>query len=396
MTLPEVEVNRHSAEWLQKGFPWVYPNEVVRAPRGCGAGRVVRIHGAGGTSLGTGIWDDGWIAVRRFRPDDGPLDEAWIRGRVAGAVERRRAGLPPGTTAWRAVHAENDDLPGVRVDVWDQEVTVLLDSPSLTTLSVPLARALQGILGPRVIRQGWRPDPREKVGPWMADESCAVVEGTEGSPECTVHERGRAFLVRPGAGMDAGLFPDMRENRAWLDPWWAGATVLNLFAYTGAFSVFAALGGARRVVTEDLARVAITRARANFAANGLDPDGWEFCQEDAFHALDRFRRAGERFDRVVADPPSFSRSGASVFSAERDTARLVAACCRVLAPGGLLVLGNNQGTFSPREFQEAVRQGAWKARRDLRLVHTGSTPADYPASLTFPEGRYLKFWVLMG
>jgi len=391
MQTSEVTVNGHSTEWLQKGFPWVYPNEIAQTPKGLSRGRAVRIRGAGGVSLGTGLWDDGWLSIRRMRLDDGPLDAAWCAARVDAALSRRQGHIPPATTAWRAIHAENDDLPGLRVDVWDTEVTVLLDSPALEGLLPLLVPVLVDRLRATAVHLDWRIDPRDTQ---PASVRRRVVQGTPAA--CRVQERGVVFEVEPSLGLDAGLFPDMRDNRAWLDPWWDGATVLNLFAYTAAFSVFAARGGARRVVTEDLARTALTRAEANFRANDLDPDRFEFWQEDAFKALDRVRRQGVVFDRVVADPPSFSRAGDGAFVGERDTARLVAACARVLAPGGLLILGNNQGSFSPHQFQEAARQGAWKARRDLRLVHTGTTPVDFPASLSFPEGRYLKFWVLQG
>ena len=131
-------------------------------------------------------------------------------------------------------------------------------------------------------------------------------------------------------GPDVGLYTDMRDLRAWLEPYWGGARVLNTFAYTGAFSVAAARGGASEVVTVDLAAPAIARAEQNFRANDLATEPHTFLVSDVWKALDRFRRKGERFDRVILDPPSFARGGDGGFQTKRDYPRLVAAACRVL------------------------------------------------------------------
>jgi 23S rRNA (cytosine1962-C5)-methyltransferase len=168
---------------------------------------------------------------------------------------------------------------------------------------------------------------------------------------------------------------------------------LNLFAFTGAFSVFAARGGATEVVTADLSATAIARGRGNLALNGLDGPGLEYEQDDSFRLLDRYRRRGRRFDLVLADPPPSSHGPGGHFSVERDLGRLTAACLRVLDEDGLLVLACNQGSVAPRAFQKAVEQGASRAGRRLYLLHGGSQPPDFPAAVHFPEGRYLKFGV---
>ena len=197
-------------------------------------------------------------------------------------------------------------------------------------------------------------------------------------------------------GLDAGLYPDMRELRRWLSPYWKGRAVLNTFAYTGAFSVAAAMGGASRVETVDLAAPAIERAKKNFAMNGLDVEDHGFWVEDTFKALDRFRRKGVSFDLVILDPPSFAHGPNGVWSVERELARLVASSLRVLKPGGWILVATNQGSISPKEFQKLIKAGSAKAGRNLRLIHQGSHSHDFPAALAFPESRYLKAWVLEG
>jgi len=211
-----------------------------------------------------------------------------------------------------------------------------------------------------------------------------------------VLERGVKVAVEPWLGHDVGLYCDMRDLRAWMEPHWRGKRVLNTFAHTGMFSVVAARHGAREVVSVDLSERYLARARANFELNGLDPSRHVFDSRDTFKVLDARRRKGDRFDVVIADPPSFSHSKDGRWSAKRDFPRLVAASLRVLQDGGWLIVASNQGKVSPKEFLQQIQQGAHKAGRPLRLLHEASTPIDFPAALDFPESRYLKAWVLAG
>lgn len=376
-------MNGYSARWLRQGFPWVYTAEVVGAAPVPGTEVALLAPDRG--PLGTGIADEGWIAVRRFRADAGPVAEV-LPARVAQAWELRRGALPADTTAWRWIHAENDALPGIRVDVWGEHLVVSLDSPSLLRLVDPLCAAMAPFHPARSIHVGWRPDKRD---PRVFPEPPGRVRGdAPGTVE--VHERGVRFLVEPAARKDIGLFPDMRDNRVWLDPGWADRDVLNLFAHTGAFSVFAARAGAR-VVTVDLSRPALARARENFALNGLDPG--EILEEDVFRVLDRFRRQERHFDRVLLDPPGHSHGADGSWSGEQDYPRLVAAACRVVRPGGWLIAASNLGSVSRKEFQGFLSEGARKAGVSLQVIHEGSPAPDFPAAVHFPEARYLKFVV---
>lgn len=376
-------MNGYSARWLRQGFPWVYTAEVVGpAPV---PGNEVTLVGPDRAPLGAGIADEGWISVRRFRADAGPVAEV-LAARVADAWHTRRGALPPDTTAWRWIHAENDALPGIRVDVWGEHLVVSLDSPSLCCLLDPLIAAMAGFLAPRSVHVGWRPEGRD---PRVFPEPPGCVRG-EAPGTVEVMERGVRFLVEPAARKDIGLFPDMRDNRAWLDPHWRDRDVLNLYAYTGAFSVFAARAGGR-TVTVDLSKPALARARENFALNGLDAG--EVLEEDVFRVLDRFRRQERRFDRVILDPPGHSHGSDGSWSGEQDYARLVAAACRVVRPGGWLVAASNLGSVSRKEFQGFLADGARKAGVTLQVVHEGSQAPDFPAAVHFPEARYLKFVV---
>jgi len=386
-----VIVNGYSSEWLAKGFDWVYPAEIVGKRGETASGTVVQIFSQDGRHMGVGVASAGKVAVRRFRSDAGPVDRDFIVGRLAAARARRSVGSE--TTCWRWVHGENDDLPGVRIDVWGSTATVAIDHPSLSFMIPWLVEGMTTDDQFETIWETTRPEHNDdRESPELG--RCIFGEGENAT--VVVKELGLSFNVQPQMGLDAGLYPDMRAVRAWLRPHWDGKRVLNTFAYTGAFSVAAAAGGAARVETIDLAPSAVTRAQDNFRLNGLDVEAHGFWAEDTFVALDRFRRAGTEFDVIVVDPPSFAHGPTGVWSVEKDLSRAVAGCLRVLAPNGLILVATNQGSMSPKEFQKLIKAASLKASRRLRLVHQGTTPHDIPAALDFPESRYLKAWVLQG
>jgi 23S rRNA (cytosine1962-C5)-methyltransferase len=387
---PTLRVNGYSADWLRKGFPWVYPKEVVgdRPPAG-----EVRVVGPDGATLGTGLTDDGWIAARVYRHDGGPLDEAWLRGALDQAAALREQVVDPGTDALRLVHGENDGIPGLRVDRWGHAFTLVLDSPALGPLVPGVVAWLRERFAPRAVYLCYRPDPRDERDLSAAEPRPGLIDGRALTADIRVTERGMAMLVRPWEGPDVGLYTDMREVRAWLEPHWGGARVLNTFAYTGAFGVAAALAGASEIVTVDLSTAYLDRFEANLRANELPPEPHEILAEDTFKALDRFRRQGRLFDRIVLDPPSFSRSSEGAWSAKRDYPRLASAAMRALEPGGWLIAASNQGQLSPRDFRGFVVEAARRAdRRAQEIAWLGQAP-DYPAGTWFPEGRYLKVGV---
>lgn len=387
-----VVVNGYSEGWLKQGFPWVYPAEVVARPHGLKPGKRVSLADARGEHLGEGIWDEGFVAVRRFRTDKGPIDRALLDERIVQAQALRDAVVEHDTTAYRLVNGENDGLPGVRVDVYGHYAVISLDSPSLEGLLGPLCDVLEQRLGPRGIHLAWRPDPREPEARAVVQQA-GPLRGHPAPSDIRVTERGVGCLVRPGAGKDIGLYTDMRSNRAWLEPTWGGQRLLNLFAHTGMFSVCAAMAGATETVSVDLSEAYLDRAQANFRTNQLDPDQHTFIEGDVRRVLDRFRRTDERFGRVLLDPPSFSHGPEGVLATKRDYPRLVSASLRVTEPDGWFIGALNLGEVNPRDFHGMVRDGARKAGRRLQLLFEGGQAPDHPAAVDWPEGRYLKFGV---
>jgi 23S rRNA (cytosine1962-C5)-methyltransferase len=391
----QLPLRKDLARHLRAGHPWVFRRAVERAPSRLPAGAIVDVT-EDGRFVARGYYDPlSAISVRILtREPAEAIDAAFWRRRVARALALRRE-LVAGTTGYRLVHGEGDGLPGVIVDRYDRFLVLKLYSAGLTPHRAEIVEALraevEGIAGvfgrDEIPRDDGEDDDGAPAG--------RVLWGAEPPARIAIDEHGMAMLVDVRRGQKTGHFLDQRENRSMVRALAAGrAEALNLFSYTGGFSVAAAMGGARHVVSVDVDRDAVALARENFRANGLDPADHAFAAEDCFELLSRYKKEGRRFELVVCDPPAFAKSQKAVEAALAGYASLNRAALAVLAPGGLLVTASCSARVSAEQFADAVKEAAYKARVDLALVRETRQPPDHPISLQFREGRYLKCLVL--
>ena len=391
----ELALQKDLARHLRAGHPWVFRKAIERAPRGLPAGSIVDVTD-GGRFVARGYFDPhSAISVRILtREPAEAVDAAFWRRRVARAVALRRE-IVHGTTGYRLVHGESDGLPGVVADLYGRFAVLKLYSAGLTPHRADIVEALREEAGSLAGVYGRDEIPRDDDEEEGGAPVGRVLWGAEPPERIEIDEHGMKLLVDVRRGQKTGHFLDQRENRRMVRELARGRVeALNLFGYTGGFSVAAALGGARHVVTVDVDREAIALARENFRANGLDPADHAFAAEDAFELLARLRRQGRRFDLLVCDPPAFAKSQRAVDAAVAGYASLHRAALAVLAPGGLLVTASCSARVSAEQFTDAVKEAAFKARVDLQLVGETRQPADHPVSLQFREGRYLKCLVL--
>jgi 23S rRNA (cytosine1962-C5)-methyltransferase len=389
-----LELKKDLVRHLRAGHPWVFSKALARPPRGLPAGTVVDVT-EGDRFVARGYLDPhSAIAVRVLTRDEGEaVDAAFWRRRVARALALRRE-LVRGTTGYRLVHGESDGLPGVVADRYDRFAVLKLYSAGLTPWRGAVVEALRAEAGDLAGVYGRDEVPRDDDDEGGAPAG-RVLWGAEPPERIAVDEHGTTILVDVRRGQKTGLFLDQRENRRLVRELARGRPeALNLFGYTGGFSVAAALGGSTHVVTSDLDADALALARETFRANGLDPADHAFAQGDAFDLLALYKRQGRRFDLVVCDPPAFAKSQKAVEGALAGYASLNRAALQVLAPGGLLVTCSCSARVSAEQFTEAVKEAAFKARVELSLVAETRQPADHPVSLQFREGRYLKALVL--
>jgi 23S rRNA (cytosine1962-C5)-methyltransferase len=391
----ELRLQKDLARHLRAGHPWVFRKALEKAPKGLAAGAIVDVTD-GARFVARGYFDPhSAIQVRVLtREPAEEIDAAFWQRRVARALALRRE-LVHGTTGYRLVHGESDGLPGVVADRYERFAVVKLYSAGLTPHRAAIVEALrtagEGLVGIYGRDEIPRDDDEEEGGA----PAGRVLWGAEPPERIAIGEHGMTVLVDVRRGQKTGHFLDQRENRRMVRALAEGRPeALNLFAYTGGFSVAAALGGAKHVVSVDVDADAIALARENFRANGLDAADHAFAVEDAFEILARYKREGRRFDLVVCDPPAFAKSQRAVDAAVAGYASLNRAALAVVAPGGLLVTASCSARVSVEQFTDAVKEAAFKARVDLQLVAETRQPPDHPVALQFREGRYLKTLVL--
>ena len=372
---PKVILRKNLGRALRQGHPWVFRDALVEAPA-IPSGTMVVVAGRDGRPLAHGYWDaTGPIAVRILDLQPPRDAHALICDRLRQALAKRLARLDRDkTNAFRWVHGEADVLPGIHVDLYDHVAVVRFDGAGARAFYRDLDRTLADCSAPLALSQVV---DREQRG------------GNLG--EIEVRENSIRFIVDLGRGQKGGLFLDQRENRLAVAGRAAGKSVLNLYGYTGGFSLYAAAAGAARTDTVDIAQPALATARRNFQLNHLSLDHAGFHATDALVFLDEAARRAKRWDIVVSDPPSFAPSRRALPAARRAYARLHRLAATVVAPGGLLCAASCSSHFPRDEFLSSVEQGAAAAGRTFRLESVTGAGFDHPALPAFPEGDYLKF-----
>ena len=380
---PTLELPGQLKRGLQAGHPWVYRDHV---PRGFQAASGTWVKVRAGSYSAFALWDEtSRIALRLFSELQVP-DANWVRERLAQALALRRSLLDEQTSAYRLLYGEGDGIPGLTVDVYGSFAVIVTYADSLEAVVPWVVRALvellklHGIVRRARVRDGEPP-------------RLEVLHGRLPPRDLIIAEHGVRMQVDLFLGQKTGLFLDHRENRRFMGELCAGKRVLNLFSYTGAFSLYAARAGATSVTSVDMSQPAARAARANFELNGLDPDQHEFLSEDVFEFLERTRQAGKTYDTVICDPPSFANSREQLKNALRAYVRVNSAGLRVLETSGLYAAASCTAQVSIEAFRGALAEAAVNAKRRFQIVHDAAHAPDHPIFAGHPEGRYLKFIV---
>lgn len=390
-----VEIAARAVHAVRRGHPWVYRDAVARAPKDIDEGEVVElVHGA--ESLGTGLWDPtSAIAIRvHERPDarrggrSPRIDVGSFARRIEAAVARRDAlFVLAHTDAFRLVHGEGDRVPGLVVDRYAHVAVVRTDGAAIAAWLDRLVPVLIAALKPRGITSLVVRDGGEGTS---GASKMRHLHGDDPPDTLRVRENGMVMEVDLARGQKTGAFLDQRDNRLRVRALAGGrARALNLFSYAGGFSLAAALGGSREVVSVDVAAGAHATAQRSFRANDLDPGAHGFVTADAFDWLEKAAARDDRFDLVVSDPPSFAPNERSVGRALAAYTRLHRLCAAVLAPGGVLCAASCSSHVGLEAFLGTLDDAAL-GRSDMVVRGAYGPPADHPTLAAFPEGRYLK------
>ena len=377
--------------------PWIFSGAVARLVGEPAPGDLVTVADHNGAALATGYYNaQSQIQVRllSWEPERA-IDEGFWRGRLQQALEGRstiskeaESGNTP-TTALRLVNAEADGLPGLVVDRYGDYVVMQCLTLGIELRKDSLVEMLVDLLHPAGILERSDVDVRVKEG---LQPVVKTLYGDEPPAELTIQENGFGFLVDVHRGHKTGFYLDQRDNRVAVGrrPIMAGREVLNVFAYTGAFGVFAAAVGAKQIVQVDSSVAALETAERNMQLNGFERPEDEYIAGDAFEVLRYFRDEGRQFDAVILDPPKFAHSQAQVQRAARGYKDLNWLALRLLRPNGILATFSCSGLVSAELFQKIVFGAALDAGRDVQIMQYLGQAADHPILLSFPESAYLK------
>ena len=386
-----VILRRGKEESLKRFHPWIFSGAVMNLEGNPEEGDVVTVLDSQHNFLCQGHWQVGSIAVRVLTFEQEPIDDAFWQKRLGEALGVRQAiGLADSEAGdtYRLVHGEGDLLPGLVIDVYGKTAVMQAHSVGMHVSREQIAVALKLVMGERLDSIYYKSETTLPIK--------AAIDGGNGfllgeSHTDVAVENGLRFHIDWLKGQKTGFFVDQRENRSLLERYSHGRSVLNMFCYTGGFSVYALRGGAKLVHSVDSSSKAVELVRANVDLNFPAEPRHEAFAEDAFRFLDDMTVP---YDLVVLDPPAFAKHRDAVKNALRGYTKLNARAMEKIAPGGILFTFSCSQAVSKEQFRTAVFTAATLAHRQVRILHQLHQPADHPVSIYHPEGEYLKGLVL--
>jgi len=376
---------------LRRYHPWVFSGAIKKIQGSAREGDLVELYDNKDEFLALGHYQEGSIAVRVLSFTQREPDASFWEERISNAWSLRRTlGLvdDPETDVFRWIHAEGDGLPGLIADYYQGAVVMQMHSVGMYRNMEGIVEAMKKVAGPSLHTIYHKSETTLPDKPGI-DERSGYLLGDGGTGE--VHESGYRFMVDWTGGQKTGFFIDQRENRRLVQSWSRDRRVLNMFGYTGGFSVYAMGGGATLVHSVDSSGKAIDLTRTNMELNFPGDPRHEAFVEDAFSFMKEIR---DRYDLIILDPPAFAKHQRVLHNALQGYKRLNQVAFEQIAAGGILFTFSCSQAVSRENFRKSVFAAAANAGRRVRILAQLSQPADHPVSIFHPEGEYLKGLVL--
>ena len=384
-------LNKGKEESLRRYHPWVFSGAVHHIEGEPKEGDLVRVLTHDGTFIAVGHWQIGSIAVRVLSFLDEEINHQFWTNKLATAYEMRKAigvAKNPQNSTYRLVHGEGDNLPGLVVDMYGETAVMQAHSVGMHNNRMDIANALKDVMGEKLQNIYYK---SETTLPYKADlgqENGFILGST---PDDVATENGLQFHIDWLKGQKTGFFVDQRDNRSLVEYYAKDRNVLNMFCYTGGFSVYAMRGGARLVHSVDSSQKAVDLVNANVGLNFPNDARHKAFAEDAFKFLDQMKAS---YDLIILDPPAFAKHRDAVRHAIKGYTRLNARAMEKIKSGGILFTFSCSQAISKEQFRMAVFTAATLAKRQVRILHQLHQPADHPVNIYHPEGEYLKGLVL--
>lgn len=403
--LKNIILRKGKEESLGRFHPWIFSGAIHHTEGGkLEEGDLVEVLSSDGRFLAIGHWQIGSIAVRVLTFKKQPIDQAFWQKRLAAALDVRKAIGVAGredNDIYRLVHGEGDNLPGLVIDVYGQTAVMQAHSVGMHVCRKELAQALKEVMGESLKAIYYKSETTLPFKAQLGQEN-GFLYGESNND--VARENGLKFHIDWLKGQKTGFFVDQRDNRALVEHYAKGRKVLNMFCYTGGFSVYAMRGGAELVHSVDSSAKAVELVDANMELNFPGDSRHEAFAEDAFKFMEKppsVSPKGEEmengkwpYDLIILDPPAFAKHKDALHNALRGYTKLNCKAFEKIQPGGILFTFSCSQAVNKDQFRMAVFTAAAMAKRKVRILHQLHQPADHPINIYHPEGEYLKGLVL--
>lgn len=373
----------------KSGYPLISKEAILNLNEDTKEGTIIRLVDEKNRFIAKGYFGKqnkgyGWVLSRN---ENEQIDQRFFVNKLRDAINYRELFFnSPDTNSFRIVNGEGDGLGGLTIEYFDGYYLINWYSKGIYRFREYIINALKELVEFKAIYQKKRFDVS---GKYIEEDD--FVTGERGTFPIIVKENGVNFAVYLNESAMVGVFLDQRDVRKRIrDAYAKDKTVLNTFSYTGAFSVFAALGGAVKTTSVDLANRSLNKTIEQFRLNGIDDGSQDIIVEDVFHYFKYAVKKQLEFDMVILDPPSFARSKKMVFSAEKDYKNLLKEAISITKDEGMIVASTNSSSFNMKKFKSFIDQAYRETNRKYQLVEEFSLPKDFKTIKEFPEGNYLK------
>ncbi|MBQ9523906.1 MAG: class I SAM-dependent rRNA methyltransferase [Bacteroidaceae bacterium] len=375
-------------ESLKRFHPWVFSGAVHHTEGDPAEGDIVEVLNNEGRFVALGHWQVGSIAVRVLTFNRQKIDLEFWKKRLTTALDVRKSIGVAGTpynNMYRLVHGEGDNLPGLIIDIYGENAVMQAHSVGMHVSRMQIAEALKAVMGDTLKAIYYKSETTLPFKASLGQENGFILGE---SNDNVAIENGLKFYIDWLKGQKTGFFVDQRENRSLLEKYSRGRKVLNMFCYTGGFSVYAMRGGAELVHSVDSSAKAVDLVNANIELNFPDDKRHKAFAEDAFRFLDEMKEGA--YDLIILDPPAFAKHKDALKNALRGYTKLNVKAFEKIPAGGILFTFSCSQAVNKDQFRMAVFTAAAMAKRKVRILHQLHQPADHPINIYHPEGEYLK------
>lgn len=392
MSYKQIILKPKKEDSLKRFHPWIFSGAIASMDKNIEEGEIVDVLTSDKQFIAVGHYQIGSIAVRVLSFESAEINDSfWIK-RLSTAFEVRKSiGLVSDTNnAYRLVHGEGDNLPGLIIDIYGKTAVIQSHSIGMHLSRISISKALESVLKDIIENIYYKSDTTLPFKAELGAENDYILGG--GDVDNVAIENGLKFKADWLKGQKTGFFVDQRDNRALLEKYSKDRSVLNMFCYTGGFSFYALRGKAKEVHSVDSSSKAVMLTEENVNLNFPNDPRHKSYAEDAFKFLAGIDKG--RYDLIILDPPAFAKHRGAIKNALQGYKRLNAVAFDKIAPGGIVFTFSCSQVISKDAFRLAVFSAAAQSGRSVKILHQLTQPADHPINIYHPEGEYLKGLVL--